>query len=159
MKVLTMGKIRNDRAGKGFYLASRAGRLHYGVDFESTPGEPIRCSVRGKFIKVGLPYRNNHYRYIEIRNKDLFMRYFYVEPVIKDSYSDGDVVGLAQNIAAKYDGSGMINHVHFEAYYKGNRVGLESLKDCHPSYNRKRDRTYIDPIQLINGVHTPCEIL
>jgi murein DD-endopeptidase MepM/ murein hydrolase activator NlpD len=119
--LLTDRPVRNDRAGAGTFGASRAGgtRSHKGKDYVAELGEPINSPVVGKVTKIGYPYASDlSYRYVQVTDLDgNDHRMFYVSPdpsiEVGSTVGKGDVIGKAQDVAAKH-GGGMINHVHYE---------------------------------------------
>lgn len=108
-----------DDYGSGEYHASRGNRLHNGIDYQCSPGTEIVAPVTGRVTKIGYPYRNDTAtRYVQITDaKGEHHRVFYVEPRCKagDAVTFGvSVIGVAQDIAAKYTNGHMNNHVHYE---------------------------------------------
>lgn len=112
--------MRNDAQGAGHYGAPRGSRTHRGVDYACPPGAGVLAVECGTVTKLGHTYADDlSYRYVEITD-DLGCRarYFYVEPAVArgDYVMAGDVIGHAQDIAARYPDADrpMTNHVHFE---------------------------------------------
>ena len=116
--------LRNDDEGQGFYGASRGSRAHNGLDFAGIPGTPILSPVGGVITKLGYPYGDDlTWRYVQITSSDfaegqlgLDHRLFYVRPTVEvgDIVEEGDVVGILQNISARYPEGEMIPHCHYE---------------------------------------------
>jgi hypothetical protein len=73
--------------------------------------------VAGIVTRLGWCYVNEPYRLVEILSHQgaFLWRFLYVDPDVAagDVVGSGQVIGHAQDIAAKY-GGGMINHVHVE---------------------------------------------
>ncbi len=109
-----------DAYGSGAFGASRDGgrRAHHGVDFVATPGEPIRAPIAGVVTRVGAAYAGQDtLQYVEIANSTTryTARVLYVGPAVQPGWTvaAGDVIGRAQDLAARYP-AGMTNHVHVE---------------------------------------------
>lgn len=109
-----------DSFGSGEFGASRGSRRHNGIDYATMPGAKILSPVDGEVTKLGYPYSDDlSYRYVEITDVNrLRHRVFYCSPEVMLGTAivkDHTVIGLAQNIAARYAGRGsMTNHVHYE---------------------------------------------
>lgn len=105
-----------DTHGCGSFGASRGGRKHEGVDVVVTPGTKILSPITGKVIRYPFPYPGDiFYKGILIENEQYSVKIFYLNPtaIQNTMVKQGDVIGVAQNIAAKYS-PGMTNHVHIE---------------------------------------------
>jgi len=122
----------SDAFGSGAFAASRSGgtRGHNGVDVVTTVGQAILSPITGQVTRIAYPYSDDkRYTGLEIVNSDYKVKLFYVSPtvVIGTPVKAGQKIAIAQNIAAKY-GTGMINHVHIEAYdKKGNLLNPTNL--------------------------------
>lgn len=145
--------IRNDQSGSGEFKASRAGRLHYGKDYYACPSSSVHISFDCEFVKVGQAYSStDEYKYIELLDRDVYLRYFYVQPArltrfIKgQALLAGEQIGITQDIA-KYYQSPMQNHVHFECF----KIGKVDL-DLDTVYDSKKNRTYINPDDYLKGL-------
>ncbi len=112
-------KIRGcDPFGCGSFGASRGDRDHKGIDIIALPNQQIKSPISGVVTRFPFPYSGDlSYTGIEIKNKDYTIKIFYLTPTVTAGVTvkAGQVIGVAQNIAAKY-GSTMTNHVHFEVY-------------------------------------------
>lgn len=110
----------SDPMGGGWFGAPRGARTHKGIDYTCEPGTLILAPVFGVVSKIGLPYANEHYRYVEIRTPSgVFHRIFYVYPIVtrQQEVTKDTVIGHAQDIVARkpyYGARGMKNHVHYE---------------------------------------------
>ena len=112
-----------DAWGEGHYGASRGDRKHHGEDFLIAKGQVITAPIGGHVTKLGTCYSDDpSYRYVQITNKGVDYRFFYVEPMVNvDSIIQrGDVIGKAQNLNKRY--KGMPNHIHFEVIVGGKKV-------------------------------------
>jgi murein DD-endopeptidase MepM/ murein hydrolase activator NlpD len=99
-------------------------RLHRGEDYVCTEGTLILSTVDGKVSKIGYPYSNGIYRYVEVIDENEFChRFFYVDGAVPPGaeVKEGDVIGTAQAITARvgsngktYGSQGMKNHIHYE---------------------------------------------
>lgn len=113
--------IRSDTWGDGHYGASRGARKHEGVDYLAVPGQNIVAPVSGQLTRTVFPYRNNtNWMGCEIEGENCRIYLFYMIPdddKIMTFVTEGDVIGVAQDISKKYD-SKMMPHVHlqFEAF-------------------------------------------
>jgi murein DD-endopeptidase MepM/ murein hydrolase activator NlpD len=113
-------KRGTDDFGSGEYGAPRGHRTHRGIDYSCHPGTEILSPVEGKVTKHGYPYSNDlTYRYVEVTdNAGRAHRIFYLVPCVGvgDSVDRSTVVGVAQDIAARYDTEDkkMNNHIHYE---------------------------------------------
>lgn len=119
LKVLT--PLRGiDAWGDGSFGAPRGDHKHRGIDFAAAPDSLLCSPVDGHITKVGYPYKDDlSYRYVQVTDSmGHNHRFFYVEPVMKGAGNGqkvmrGDVIGFAQDVAARYD-SRMKNHIHYE---------------------------------------------
>jgi len=113
-------KLRGtDEAGSGEFGASRDGgkRTHKGLDIACVPHLPVIGGVAGRISKLGYPYGDDlTWRYVEITNKNLRHRFFYVEPAdwikVDKWVRDRDIIGMAQDISDRYSAS--TPHIHYE---------------------------------------------
>ena len=122
-----------DDWGSGAYGASRGKKKkHNGVDYACYPGSGIVSRTAGHVTFLGLPYANEHYRYVQVTDhlgRD--HRYFYVFPsVLRGEYVEaGQVIGFAQDIASKYSTPQKImkNHIHYEIKLGGSHLDPEEV--------------------------------
>lgn len=108
---------------------------HNGVDYECAPGSVICAVSPGKVTKLGYPYANSDYRYVQVTDADgNHCRYFYVLPSVEldQIINEGDGLGTLQNIGLRYPG--ITSHVHFEVV-----VSWEP-------------KTFIDPEEYLRGL-------
>jgi len=119
-----------DPMGCGTFGASRGGRTHNGVDVTVTPGQNIVSPISGTVTRFPFPYGDDlSYKGIEIKNSEYSVKIFYMSATVSANtkVTAGQVIGKAQNIAAKY-GNGMTNHVHFEVRdAKGNLLNPTNM--------------------------------
>ncbi|WP_299075430.1 hypothetical protein [uncultured Paraglaciecola sp.] len=146
--------IRNDIAGGGEFLASRGDRLHYGIDYQIAAGSHVLVAKTCEFVKVGQAYGDTpEFKYIEVRDGDVFVRYFYVQP--NPALSSGtqlfeaEWIGCAQPIGQHY-ANGMQDHVHVEVFYTGEKA-LRIPNGVKFIYRPDKDRTYVDPAAYFRG--------
>ena len=150
MKISAMGLRGCDKQGCGYYLASRGGRVHNGLDLCLSDGNSlpenteVQCGFSGVVVKVGLAYsqkERQHIRYIAIKMLgEYYCRLFYVDPKVSvgDNISKETVIGLSQTL-----GDFMPNiteHVHVEFY---------KLKDLNKGVHNKSNFLYVDPTPII----------
>jgi len=136
------GRRQPDGAGAGHFGAPRGHRKHRGVDFASCVAMAVFAPCSGIISRIGWCYADDpQYRLIEIRAERCVVSVFYVEPdvVVGDSVKFGDVIGLAQNISARYAGMNMTNHVHMEMYLADDQALIGRL-GTDPT-----DRVYVNP--------------
>ena len=111
--------VRIDGQGDGRFGASRGSRTHRGIDFICNPGGFVFAPCYGRVTKLGLPYANSDYRYVEItdalKNRH---RLFYVRPLVavNELITLRQIVGEAQDISLRYPSEEhpMSPHVHYE---------------------------------------------
>ena len=112
--------VRSDIEGDGSFAAKRGSRQHYGIDYVFDVGEQVPSPVSGRVYRIGYCYDDDlTYRLIEIltHNEKAIVRLLYVAPLVRkgDFVTEGDIVGTAQDIRARY-GRRMKNHVHCEVF-------------------------------------------
>lgn len=125
--VWALASIRNDRAGKGTFLACRGGdctRKHKGVDFIVKPGMLITSPVDGWYVRVAFPYKDApQWKGVVLKALDgTEVKIFYCDPQLAKGTKvrKGQVIAQAMDISKKYPGQGMLPHIHVEATLKGN---------------------------------------
>ena len=109
----------SDPAGEGHYGASRGDRTHNGIDYKCVPGAAVLSPVYGEISKLGYPYADLQWRYIEITDDSgLHYRLFYVKPIdflgVGSHIDEDDIIGIAQDISERYPDQGMTPHIHYE---------------------------------------------
>lgn len=116
--------VRSDSGGDGHYGASRSkkgagGNLiryaHRGADFSGTPGQPIKAPIGGVIKRKARPYAEGEYLGCVIVGKKGICKMFYFIPnpdLVGRVVSQGDVIGVMQDISKKY--AGVTPHVHLE---------------------------------------------
>lgn len=124
-KPTASNKIRQcDPFGCGTFGASRGNRKHEGEDYAVSPGETIFSPISGTVTRIAYPYASDmSYKGVEIKNDELTVKIFYMVATAKigSKIKAGDILGTAQNIAAKY-GSAMVNHIHVEIRNKAGKL-------------------------------------
>lgn len=121
----TGGLIRSDAAGFGYFGAPRSnGRTHNGVDFECTVGQYVLSPIDGIVVRHARPYRDGPLRGIEIKNGDVSIKIFYMEPLkfFSDKVAPGELIGYTQDVTIRYPDQGMTPHVHLEMRINGKLV-------------------------------------
>lgn len=106
-----------DAWGDGIFGATRGASLHKGRDYQYAVGEEVRSPVDGTVTKIGLPYANDTYRYVEILSskREAIFRLFYVTPTVTKGQKviSGQRIGFAQDLTRRYN-QDMTNHIHVE---------------------------------------------
>lgn len=118
--------IRGEDAwGAGYFGAPRGKRTHRGVDIVAQKGEDILAPMDGEIVRKARPYDDDE-RYSGLllagsgRWAGMEIKVFYIEPRPPGPVRQGDVIGRAQDIAAKYPG--ITPHVHIEVWRGGAAV-------------------------------------
>ena len=114
---LDRGIRGSDRWGSGGFGAGRGDRKHAGVDYICKPGDVVVSPITGKVKRWGYCYSDPQwmsYRLVEIASDAMVVRLLYMLPsvAVGNHVNEGDPLGIAQNIAARYPG--MIPHVHVD---------------------------------------------
>ncbi len=124
-RVLTTMELRSDALGDGRFGAPRGRRRHIGLDLLADPGAHVFAPESGT-VRLGYPYSDSReYRIVDVFSESgVRWRLFYVRPVVEGGarVGAGDVLGVAQDIAARYTHPGgpvMRNHVHVQAGVSG----------------------------------------
>jgi len=116
-KPTASGIIRGcDASGCGTFGASRGSRTHQGEDYVAEWNESIFSPISGKVTRFPFPYGDDlRYTGIKIKNDDYTVKIFYMKASVPAGTNviAGQIIGTAQNIAAKYS-SPMTNHIHVE---------------------------------------------
>ena len=121
-------EVRVDRAGNGWFSASRGGRAHLGIDLYVEPGEILLSPCAGRFVRWGNPYTGSStYKLFEIAHDGCWqVRVFYCEPLgggLTPLHIElRQKIARAQDITSRYPDSGMLNHVHVECRTMDERV-------------------------------------
>ena len=111
---------REDKHGKGYYLAPRTYGKHRGIDFNCVKGSKIATPNSGEVTKIGYPYDprdkdKSHLRYVQITERGKYRcRYFYVSPLLSlgTTVNPGDIIGITQGLLKVYPG--INDHFHYE---------------------------------------------
>jgi murein DD-endopeptidase MepM/ murein hydrolase activator NlpD len=122
-----------DAYGEGRFHAARDGgeRVHEGVDYVATPGQPVAAPISGYVSKIGFAYPDDQtLRYVEIENPALHLtaRVFYVDPLVAegDTVAVGHPIGAAHTLKRRYP-LGITDHVHLEIVERGRKVDATHL--------------------------------
>jgi len=114
-----------DQTGNGWYGAKRGNREHKGVDYVVTPGEQIFACAAG-VVRIGNVYSDStKMKLVEITGKesghDVRVKQMYVLPSVKNGerVKQGDVIGLAQDVAKFHASNKMKPHVHISVWKNG----------------------------------------
>lgn len=116
----------SDPMGSGAWGAPRGDRKHRGIDYAAPVGTEILSPVRGTVTKLGYVYASDlRYRYVEVEDATTKLRHrvFYIEPRVRlfEYVYPDTVIGIMQDIAGKWPGRGMVNHVHYEVMDRDTR--------------------------------------
>ena len=129
MKAIVPTQLRkrvSDAWGAGHYGAPRGDRKHNGQDYLIDPDCQVLSPVDGMITKLGLPYPNSEYRYVEVTTEAGYRhRVFYIWPVLDKGkrVKEGQVIGISQDIGKKYPG--MPNHIHYEVKFQNKFIDPE----------------------------------
>jgi len=111
-------RIRNDSGGSGGYGSKRGARLHKGTDFFVIPGEKVFSPISGVVTRIANPYSGTKaYSGLVIRNSKITIKMFYLLPyttIVGKEVTEGQDVGIAQDISKYYPGQKMEAHIHLE---------------------------------------------
>lgn len=131
----TGGSIREDEAGSGGFGAPRGNRFHDGIDWLCVPGDDVQAPCDCRIMRIIYPYGDDlSYRGAVLEGKlsgKVFVIMFYVD--VKDEMvgkilKQGDVIGKAQDVTARYPNQGMKPHVHMSVYkpynYRRDVIGV-----------------------------------
>lgn len=135
----------NDKWGSGAFGASRGSRPHLGVDLIVEPGAYVYAPFDMKIERISHPYSNSPYLGIAFsynRSGNTYDgRAWYFNPlpsVIGRNVSQGEVIGVAQDLTNRYPG--ITNHIHLQL--QGNN--LEGM-----DYIVYKNKIYLDPTTLV----------
>ena len=114
--------IRNDQAGFGYFNAPRRNKKHKGTDFLCNPGVEVVFPFEvGKILDLSWPYRERDlggvYGQGLERGKLVFFKMWYFQPrddILQINLSQGETIGVAQDVTVRYPGQEMQPHVHFQ---------------------------------------------
>lgn len=110
-----LGRRLQDKWGSGAYGEGRGARPHRGTDYIVIPGASVYAPINGIMVREAKPYVSSLYSGCVIRGENMEIKMFYFLPkpeLIGTRVKEGDVIGVAQDIAAKYPG--MTPHIHLE---------------------------------------------
>jgi murein DD-endopeptidase MepM/ murein hydrolase activator NlpD len=111
-------ELREDAAGSGRFGARRGHRTHQGIDLLADPGEPLFAPASGIFVRAAQPYRGDRrFSGIVLNVEGYELKIFYAKPRSFRRGAEieaGELIGYAQDIAAKYAPGPMRNHIHIE---------------------------------------------
>ena len=129
--------VRNDPAGFGYFDAPRGSKRHEGTDYLCNPGiEVVFPFDAGKVLRLSYPYGDTrdyggiYARGLE-RGKLLYFFMWYFQPrddVLLIDFKQGDVLGVAQDVTARYADQEMQPHVHLEI----DKIDSELLLEVTP---------------------------
>lgn len=117
-RILTVMRVRVDKAGDGHFGTNRPGHVHEGLDLVAVPGEQVRSPIDGVFVRRGYPYDDDPlYSMAVLAGEGYEVKLMYVLPVATlrpgSRVVRGQVVGIAQDVSQRY-GDKMLPHVHVE---------------------------------------------
>ena len=107
------GIRKPDKWGRGEYGQARGKKLHKGGDYICEPGQDVVSPIAGLIIRKARPYRKGKFSGLLIQGRHIAIKMFYFKPtknIIGHYVHQGDIVGVAQDIAEKYPG--MTPHIH-----------------------------------------------
>ena len=114
-----------DQTGNGWFGAKRGNRLHEGVDYVVTPGEPIYACCAG-IVRIGNVYSySTKMKLVEIKGEisvhKVKVKQMYVLPNVKDGdmVEKGQFIGYAQDVAKFHNSNTMKPHVHISVWKNG----------------------------------------
>jgi len=143
-----------DAHGSGAFLASRVGRVHYGVDIICVPGEQVISPCNGILVRRKRPYGQDlHWSGVLIATEGgIQITLFYLEPnstLYGHEVTKGQVIGTAQDISQKYPG--IIPHIHMEVVWPRDRSLPNEWRRGHEYVVRSGANRgiYVNPLLLI----------
>lgn len=121
----TGGEIRVDPAGDGHFGTGRGSHTHRGLDL-TIPTFNVWAPIEGVIERHAYPYvGDKKWQGCLIqgtgRHLPFNCKLFYVvvdDDLVGKLVTGGERIGDPQKISKKYPGQGMIDHVHFEVYFK-----------------------------------------
>jgi hypothetical protein len=121
----TGGVIRVDPAGDGHFGSKRESHTHAGIDL-TIPTDNVWSPIEGVLDRKAYPYVSDlawQGAYIIGSGRDLpfNVKMFYFVPdsdLVGKPLKRGQRVGTPQHISRRYQGQGMIDHIHFEVEIK-----------------------------------------
>lgn len=118
-QIVDFQRIRGeDSRGNGAFGESRGDTTHQGVDIVVQPGQRIKSPITGKVVRYSDPYGDGEYSGYHLSNDKYLVKLWYLAPTLQEgqTITEGQIVGFAQNIAARYPG--ITPHVHMEVWDK-----------------------------------------
>jgi len=111
--------LRSDPAGSGEFGARRGPRTHNGFDWRCVVApEPqrIRAPHAGVLARMSYPYADDLvYQGVLLVGKRVWSKLWYFRPtptLIGSLVSQGEDIGVAQDVTKKYPGTKMQPHIH-----------------------------------------------
>ena len=117
----------HDAHGAGHWGAPRGERKHRGIDYACPKGMLILPLREGMVTKIGLPYADAEYRYVQVTEEGYDWRYFYLDPLVKegDYVTTETPIGSIQDLTTRY--AGITNHCHLEVKYRNEYINPKEL--------------------------------
>jgi murein DD-endopeptidase MepM/ murein hydrolase activator NlpD len=114
-----------DDWGSGAFGAPRGERTHRGIDIAAAPGEPVLSPCDGEVVREAAPYDDDpHYSGLLLHGRGDWegcaIKLFYLTGPHEGFVQAGEVIGHAQDIAARYPG--ITGHIHIEVRLHGEIV-------------------------------------
>tara|TARA_R110000765_G_scaffold197276_1_gene303031 strand:+ start:127 stop:513 length:387 start_codon:yes stop_codon:yes gene_type:complete len=117
----------HDAHGAGHWGAPRGEREHRGIDYACPVGMLILPIKEGMVTKIGYPYPDSDYRYVQVTEEGYDWRYFYLNPAVElNQYVDTETpIGSVQDLTTRY--AGITNHCHLEIKKRGEYINPKEL--------------------------------
>jgi len=115
--------------GSGRFGTIRTGHRHEGIDLEVVPGQGIIAPVKCFVVRRALPYIDDEFQGLLLRDGPIEFKIFYFTPdiqKIRQEVDKGEPIGVAQDISLRY-GPQMTPHVHLEMRVYGVLVDPEKF--------------------------------
>ncbi len=140
-------RIRNDTWGRGEFGARRRRTdgtryTHQGVDYVVSPGQELCMPYPGKYARSAYPHADSKaFSGALFVSERVDFKILYFRPLlqISEKVETGQVIGIAQDISARYGlsaaGGKMVPHIHFEI----TRIDPELLKEYYGYQRRSRN--------------------